>query len=178
MNSIESLEELIEKLNHSEHSNQGKVIKQMNIPKSDFEEYASWDKKGYTRNCINRTNDYELVLLCWEKGDVTPIHGHDGQKCWVYQIEGQMTEIRYEESTSGNLVETNRTQLSRGKLTFMNNTMGYHKLNNDTDGRAMTLHIYVSPITKCEVFNDKKGDFEFKELEYDTINGMSLTEVD
>ena len=69
-------------------------------------------------------------------------------------------------------------QLSPGKLTFMNSTMGYHKLNNDTNGRAMTLHIYVSPITSCEVFNDQKKDFEFKELEYDTINGIALTEVE
>ena len=178
MNSIESLEELIEKLDHSNSSNQGKIIKQMNIPISDFEAYSSWNKKGYTRNCIHRTDEYELILLCWKKGDTTPIHGHDGQNCWVYQLEGQITEFRYEKIGLGNLVETNRMRLIPGKLTFMNNTMGYHKLRNDTNGRAMTLHVYVSPISSCEVYNDKKLAFELKELEYDTINGMALTEVE
>ena len=177
MDCIESLEALIEQLDHSNSSNQGKIIKQMNIPISDFEAYASWDKKGYTRNCICRTDEYEMILLCWGKGDVTPIHGHGGQKCWVYQIEGQITETRYEKMPDGQLTEVNRMQLNPGKLTYMNNTMGYHKLNNDTNGRAMTLHVYVLPITSCEVFNDKKNNFESKELEYDTVNGIALAEV-
>lgn len=178
MDSIESLEELVEKLNHSNSSNHGKIIKQMNVPISDFETYASWNKKGYTRNCIHRTDEYELILLCWKKGDTTPIHGHDGQNCWVYQLEGQITEFRYEKSGLGNLIETNRMQLIPGKLSFMNNAMGYHKLKNDTNGRAMTLHVYVSPISSCEVYNDKKLTFELKELEYDTINRMNLTEAE
>ena len=178
MDSVESLEELIEKLDHSDSFNLGKVIKQMNIPLSDFETFASWDKEGYTRNCIRRTNEYELILLCWKKGDATPIHGHGGQRCWVYQIEGQLTEIRYDKNDSGHLIEIDRKLLTPGNLTFMNNSMGYHKLNNETNGRAMTLHIYVSPITSCKVFNDNKKDFELKEMEYDTINGIALAEVE
>ena len=144
MEAIKSIEELIEKLDHSDISNQGEILKNTNIPLSDFEAYASWDKNTYTRNCIYRTDEYEMILLCWKKGDETPIHGHDDQNCWVYQLEGKLTEIRYEKTESGNLTETNRLQLLPGKLTFMNAAMGYHKLNNDNDLRAMTLHVYVS----------------------------------
>jgi len=169
MDSAQSLKELIECLNYSEPSNQGKILKQMNIPISDFEAYASWDENGYTRNCINRTDEYELILLCWSKGNTTPIHGHDGQKCWVCQLDGNITEFRYKKNESGALVETNRMQMGPGKLSFMNEEMGYHKLMNDTDGRAMTLHVYVSPITSCEVFNTEKNDFVVKEMEYDTV---------
>ena len=177
MDCIESLEKLIKNLDESSPENHGKIIKKMDIPVSEFEEFASWDKEGYTRNCINRTDEYELLLLCWKKGDVTPIHGHDGQKCWVYQIEGKVTEVRYEEDNTGDLFETNRMQLSPGRLTFMNDKMGYHKLKNDTDGRAMTLHIYVAPINSCEVFNSGKETFEYKELEYDTIHGITSNEI-
>ncbi|MFT5648489.1 MAG: cysteine dioxygenase [Aureispira sp.] len=178
MDSVESLEDLIECLNHSEPSNQGKILKQMNIPISDFEAYASWAKKGYTRNCINRTKEYELILLCWKKGDITPIHGHDGQKCWVYQIEGDITEIRYKKNEADDLIETNKQQLSPGGLTFMNEAMGYHRLINNTDGRAMTLHVYVSPITSCEIFNDEKNDFILKDLQYDTVHQIALAEAE
>jgi cysteine dioxygenase len=177
MDCIDTLEELVEKLDDSNPENHGRIIKKMNIPISEFEEYASWNKEGYTRNCINRTTNYELILLCWKKGDVTPIHSHDGQKCWVYQVQGKVTEVRYEENIAGELIETNRMQLNPGKLTFMNDNMGYHKLNNDTDGRAMTLHVYVSPINSCEVFNPNKEVFEYKKLKYDTHNGISLSKV-
>ena len=175
MEAIKSIEELIEKLDHSDISNQGEILKNTNIPLSDFEAYASWDKNTYTRNCIYRTDEYEMILLCWKKGDETPIHGHDDQNCWVYQLEGKLTEIRYEKTESGNLTETNRLQLLPGKLTFMNAAMGYHKLNNDNDLRAMTLHVYVSPIISCEVFNDSTSAFEVKEMKYDTLNGQAFT---
>lgn len=175
MDAIESLEELIEKLDHSDASNQGEILKKMNIPLSDFEAYASWDKDTYTRNCIYRTDEYEMILLCWKKGNETPIHGHDDQNCWLYQLEGELTEIRYEKMESGDLTEVNRLKLVPGKLTFMNAAMGYHKLNNDNDLRAMTLHVYVSPILSCEVFNDVKSAFEVKEMKYDTINGMAFS---
>ena len=178
MGSVESIEELIEEFDHSDPASQGKIIKQMNIPISEFEAYASWNKEGYTRNCIHRTKEYEMILLCWDKGDETQIHGHGGQKCWVYQIEGQLTEIRYDKNESGDLIEIDQMELNPGKLTFMDNTMGYHKLNNDDKGRAMTLHVYVSPIITCEVFNDEEEAFEFKEMVYDTINGVALTEAE
>jgi cysteine dioxygenase len=177
MNCIDTLNELIEKLDKSNPENHGRIIKNMDIPIDEFEEYASWNKEGYTRNCINRTDNYELILLCWKKGDITPIHNHNGQKCWVYQVQGQVTEVRYEENNSNELIETNRMKLNPGKLTFMHDSMGYHKLKNDTEGRAMTLHIYVSPINSCEVFNPQKETFEFKELEYDTYNPNSLNKV-
>lgn len=174
MNSVDSLEGLIKILNDAETSNHGKIIKEINIPISEFESYASWEEDGYTRNCIYRSDDYELILLCWDKGASTPIHGHDGQKCWVYQIEGEISEIRYEKFNSGDLFETNRIQLDLGKLTFMNNSMGYHKLSNGNERRAMTLHAYVLPITSCEYYCDDKGDFQTKNLEYDTIEGHSI----
>jgi cysteine dioxygenase len=178
MNSIESLEELIEKLDQSDSYKLGRIIKQISIPITNFEAYASWNNNAYTRNCIKRTNEYELILLCWNKGDATPIHGHGGQNCWVYQIEGQMTEVRYERIGRGKLIEKDRIQLDPGMLTFMNNAMGYHKLSNDSFYRAMSLHLYVSPITSCEVFNDRDETFGVIELEYDTINGNALTEVE
>ena len=174
---IESLEELIEQLDHSDPSKQGKMIKQMNIPASEFEAFASWDKDSYTRNCIHRTDEYELILLCWKKGDTTAIHGHDGQDCWVYQLEGKLNEIRYNKNESGDLIEKKRMQLLPGNLTFMSNIMDYHKLSNETNDRAMTLHVYVSPISSCQVFNAKNEVFEVKELEYDSINGMAFREA-
>jgi len=177
MHIVKSLETLIQKLKQSDTSNHGKIIRNINIPLSDFEAYASWNDEGYTRNCICRTKECELILLCWNKGAATPIHGHDGQKCWVYQIEGQMTEVRYEKFESGDLFETNRMQLNPGKITFMNNAMGYHELINDTDGRAMTLHAYILPIDSCEVYCEEEEGFKSKDMEYDTVEGNTLAEI-
>ena len=168
MTFITSVEELIDQLQNEAPENYPKIIKNIKIPGEAFQSFAVWNPNRYTRNCLERTADFELVLLCWNKGDLTPVHDHSGQKCWVYQIDGKVREVRFEKDEAGNLQETSKLLLSPGKLTYMEDRMGYHMLKNETDGRAMTLHLYVEPIDSCEVYNKEIAAFESKELAYDT----------
>ncbi len=148
----------------------------MHIPISDFEKYIYWKKEGYTRNCIVKTENFELILLCWNKGDSTTIHGHDNQKCWVYQVSGEMTELRYKKNSQEDLVECNRLILTTGKLCYIHDSMGYHLLKNDSNKNAITLHLYTKPVNKCDIYNPDKKMFEERILDFDTING-ELTKV-
>lgn len=172
MNSIETLNELIETLNESDPEDYVNLAKNMNIPKSEFKKYAYWKPGEYTRNCIERTPVYELILICWNPGDETQVHGHDEQRCWVCQIDGMTREIRYEVDSDGKLTECNRMVLTPGRLTYMEDEMGYHSLKNCTDERSMTLHLYISPIDSCKVFEGSEDAFEIKELRYDSYKGI------
>lgn len=172
MNRIESLNELIETLEDCEPEDYVKLAKHMSIPKSDFEKYAHWKPDGYCRNCIERTDTYELVLICWNPGDETPKHGHSDQRCWVYQVEGKINEVRYKVSESGSLEACNELELSPGRLTYMEDSMGYHSLKNHSNDRSMTLHLYISPIDSCKVFDATEESFIVKELKYDSYKGV------
>lgn len=167
---ITSIEQLISAFEDAEPSEQAGILKQMEIPVAAFEEYANWDDDGYTRNCIVRKDTFEMILLCWSPGAVTPIHGHDGQNCWVYQVDGSVRERRYAESDTGFTV-TNDMVLNAGRLCYMHDRMGYHSLENESGKTSMTLHIYANPIDRCKVFNEKRGCFETVEMEYDSIEG-------
>ncbi len=81
MKSIQTLSKFIETLDESEIASFPKIIKSLAIPKEEFYKYATWNQDKYTRNCIIRTPSYELILLCWENKQETPIHEHGGQKC-------------------------------------------------------------------------------------------------
>ena len=169
MQTINSITEFIEKLDGSEIKSFPKIIKSLEIPFSEFEKYATWNKERYTRNCIARTNNFELILLCWNKNQETPIHEHGGQKCWVYQVNGEVAEYRYQKEKTGELTETSKANLTSGNITYMDARMGYHSLKNTYNNRCMTLHIYVSPIDSCEVFCEDDETFMTKELKYDSI---------
>ena len=174
---ITSVEELINHLQNEVPANYPKIIKKIGIRREAFESFASWDDRKYTRNCLGRTKDFELVLLCWNKGDITPIHDHSGQKCWVYQIDGNVSEVRFKKEATGELNETSHLLLTPGRLTYMEDRMGYHALRNETDGRAMTLHLYVEPINSCGVYNEEKEVFESKDLAYDTFSVPLAEEI-
>ncbi len=173
MNPIITVDQLTEALGEIEPHEHAKVMKRIKIPAHELEPYATWSKESYTRNCLARTQEYELILLCWEIDAKAPIHGHGGEDCWVYQVQGTVEEIRYEQDAEI-LIETNRMELTPGRLTYMNDRMGYHTIGNISNQRAMTLHIYASPIDTCKVYNDQKDCFEIKEMSYHTFKGEEV----
>lgn len=170
-NEITSIEQLISCFDDAEPAEQVSVLKRIQIPVSDFENYATWsDEGGYTRNCIARLNGFEFILLCWNPGAITPLHDHAGQNCWVYQVDGSVRERRYKKD--GEAFElTNDMVLDAGRLCYMHDRMGYHTLENESNIRSMTLHVYANPIDRCQVFNEEKACFETVEMQYDSIEG-------
>ena len=168
---INSLTDLITKLKKTDPKDFPKITKQINILASEFENYIYWCDESYTRNCIERTENFELMLLCWNNKQATPIHDHGGEKCWVYQISGTVDEVRYKENENGQLEVDHKMTLKPGALTYMDDNMGYHALENNKDSKALTLHLYMKPIDECEVFNTEEKCFESKELAYDTHEG-------
>jgi cysteine dioxygenase len=169
MIAINSIEKLIESLDQSSNAKFPEIIKAINMKYDDFESCMTWKDSAYTRNCIVKTDTYELILLCWEPGAVTAIHDHGGEDCWVYQLEGSICEIRYKDHSDKGIQEVSRQDLKPGSLSFMNDKMGYHAIANHSSKRALTLHVYASPITSCNVYMPKDGQFEAKNLSYDTI---------
>ena len=41
------------------------------------------------------------MLLCWEKGQKSPIHDHSGSNCWVKVLDGQVEESLYDLAEDG-----------------------------------------------------------------------------
>jgi len=168
MHFITTLDELLQVLDQTETSDFPKVMKSLRLHASELKAYQSWKPIGYSRNCIKRTPRFELVLLCWNAGDATPIHDHDGQKCWVYQVKGSINEKRYQKE-GNHIIETSCNPLHPGKLTYMDDRMGYHSLANDNSNKAMTLHFYMAPIDSCGYYCEEEKIFKRKTLAYDTF---------
>jgi cysteine dioxygenase len=171
MDPITSLQQLIDTLDECDPQDYVKVASKMNIPKKDFEDYIFWNDDSYARNCIERTEVYELILICWKPGDKTAVHGHDDQKCWVYQVDGAIHEERFKEK-DGALVSCHNMPLTPGKLSYMEDNMGFHCIDNRSNENAMSLHLYISPIDHCQVFNSKEDKFCEKKLKYDSFKGV------
>lgn len=174
MNPITTVEALVKELENAGDKEQAGILKRIQIPHENYEPYISWCSGSYTRNCIARTEQFEAILLCWDQYAETPIHGHDGQDCWVYQVKGTVEEKRYTRQKNGELSESARLFLREGRLSYMNDHMGYHLIRNTSGHRAMTLHIYSSPIDECEVYCDDSEVFNVVEMEYDTLRGEKI----
>jgi len=173
MTPITTVDELLSEFLEAHPSKQHGILQRLAIPAENFEPYATCDPGSYTRNCIARTEHAEFILLCWDPGAKTKIHDHHGQNCWIFQVKGSIVESRYEEN-SGSLDLSNEAVMEEGSISFMHDTMGYHALENRSNKKGMTLHIYVNPIDQCKVYNEASGLMEVQELEYDSNHELMV----
>src|SRR5688572_30516840 len=63
---------------------------------ADWRDWTMFDADCYTRNLVHREEHYELLLLCWGAGQKSPIHNHQGQRCWMAVLEGEISETLFE----------------------------------------------------------------------------------
>lgn len=68
----------------------------------------------YTRTLVGFDSHFVALLLCWEKGQRSPIHDHAGASCWVKMLAGDLEEVLYERSTDGKLEELQHTLFRAG----------------------------------------------------------------
>jgi cysteine dioxygenase len=168
----QSLNELITALSEGERKDYNQIIRSMKFQIGAFEDHCSWCEKSYTRNCIIANEKFEMILLCWEKGQVTPIHDHGGEECWVKVIDGELGETIYKEDKTDKLSKIKSTISKTGDVSYMIDFMGFHRLENLSNTRSISLHIYAKPIRNCNIFNEDSSKFIRKDLVYSTISEM------
>ena len=171
---FESVNELVSALSEGERPKYAEILRSFNLTSSDLECFASWSSKSYTRNCLEDNEGFELILICWEKGQITPIHDHGGEECWVKVMEGDIQETIYKIDDNGAL-NSGKTRVSKtGDISYMIDFMGYHRLENLSDKRSMSLHVYAKPIRNCQCFDDNSKTFVRKKLKYSTVSELMV----
>ncbi len=162
------IQHLISQLSESTIEDYTTLLQKFDFDQINFKPFESWSNERYTRNCIYKDEQFEVLLLCWKSGQQTSIHGHDGEDCWVYMLEGEMTEVFYTLDSENYLREDRSHVIKPKQLTFMNDKLGYHKLMAGQKGRSVSLHIYARPIKECLSFDMDKKCFVMRKLFYDT----------
>lgn len=170
--SYPSLENFITVLKNSPRSSYSDLMQALVLPAEEVQVFATWSKECYTRNCIFETEQFELILLCWEAGQETPIHGHNGEACWVKILAGMFEEKVYIYNDDRKLLESKTIHSVRNDLSYMEDFMGFHKLKNHGKTRGMTLHLYAKPIRECKMYKESELQFVTKQLNYDTKSNL------
>ena len=110
-------------------------------------EYAHFKDQKYCRNLVHKENDFEIIVVCWKAGQVAPIHGHEGEKCWMRVESGALR-------VSGHL----------------DGPAEIHSVENVYSDDAVSLHVYAKPFSKCDIYCLDSGTVERVELVYDSID--------
>jgi len=165
-----TFEELIEGLQQFFQEDKDKVniddvIEFFNRYKSnreDWAKFAKWDKYKYTRNLMHEGNgNFNLILMCWPEGAVSPIHDHSNSHCFMRVLSGGVKEIRYDwpeqgVKSDGSLVETGTREVGEGATIYMSDELGVHRVENGSHSdKLVSVHLYSPPFQFCKVFDER-----------------------
>lgn len=174
---VEHLDRLVESLRGSFPAAGGRAVTELLAgyarTHEDWRPFALFDEQAYTRNRVARDERFELLLLCWQEGQESPIHNHEGQDCWMAVLDGHIEEVRFpmpEPGHRGPLTASQSLVFERGRVAFIRDEIGLH-LVRPVRGPAVSLHLYARPYDECNVYCPDTGTVRRKRMVDHSVRG-------
>jgi predicted metal-dependent enzyme (double-stranded beta helix superfamily) len=140
--------------------------------------YLRYQPTHYTRNLIHKSSLFELLAICWDVGQVSAIHNHQGQRCWMAVPVGRLAVQNYEVVRADDkgfceLREADRLVMEPGHPAYVEPTTPIHSVLNlpEYGQRAVSLHVYSHPYDRCLVYSLEKRSYCEVPLFYDSEYG-------
>ena len=131
-----------------------RVVSRLRVSPGELTRYQHWSPERYTRTKFYHGDRFEILVLCWQEGQVSPIHDHANSICTMVVLEGAavttMFEVRGEK-----LVEESTSTLAPGAITTVFGG-DIHRVGNPagSGARLMTIHFYLPPIPEMLVWDE------------------------
>jgi hypothetical protein len=151
MNFAENCKELIrEAAVKPERITPGLLCQKVALEMERYFDRIQFSTQRYMRHPILLWEDWEVMLIAWSSGQVTPIHDHRGVMGGMVVVSGTLAEERF--TTPGDRPELvdNRAR-PEGDLSDIGPTV-LHRLA-PTSARAVSLHVYRPPLRTMGIWD-------------------------
>ena len=144
------------------------LLREVSLPETLFKEFMFFKPASYTRNLIYHSEQFELLLLCWDGLISSSIHGHEGEKCWMRVISGELLFTNYKEDSNGSLEIVGGCS---GNAGYVDGPAVIHKVENRHKHQAISMHLYARPFTQCDTYIPGAMEKTKIQLGYDSLYG-------
>ena len=167
------LRRLIEGVSHfRERIGQDDLVRLVNgidLSARDMADFRIFHHHHYVRNLIHRSPQVEILCMCWQSGQRSPIHDHNQSNCVVRVLEGVMTNTDYQLMPSGFIRPTASHDYGAGASEARSEAEIHQVANLQPEGcNLITLHVYSPPLVRLNVFSaeQRNGGRHFYPVEY------------
>ena len=146
--------------------------------------YLFYEATHYTRNLIHKSELFELLAVCWEQGQSSPVHNHQGQSCWMAVPIGRLAVqnydlVRADDRGFCELRAAERVVMDPGHPSYVDPEEPIHAVLNlpEYAHRATSLHVYSRPYDRCLVYAPERHAYWEVPLFYDSEYGRPTARV-
>ncbi len=141
--------------------------------------YLFFSKANYTRNLIFKNDLFECMTICWDIGQVSRIHNHRDQNCWmaapIGRLRVQNFRVEDRDALTGTcrLTPTDAFDMDSKHPAAVNPIEPVHQVLNlpEFAQRAVSVHVYSKPFDSCEVYSRDRGTYFDAPLHYTSEYG-------
>lgn len=149
------------------------------LESDSIQRYLFWSPNFYTRNLIYKDSRFEMMAICWEPGQVSRVHNHCDQRCWmtvpIGRLKGQNFAVEDIDESRGycKLRETDTFEMAECLAAKVELEEPIHQILNlaEYDQRAVSIHIYSKPYDHCISYCRETDTFKDVKLFYTSIDG-------
>src|SRR5687768_7696432 len=174
-------------------------LQETEIDRASLERYAHFRPDMYTRNLVYRDDQLEVMAVCWQPGQRTVIHTHNGQLGWMSVEQGALAVINYKwlacnaadnQNVSGIDCLAGATELDLdrrevqecfpgGPVNTVDKVQTIHQVVVQGKEPVVSVHVYSRPIDSCVAFDLERRSCYRRQLRYYSKYGdVVVTEGD
>lgn len=150
----------------------------------DWKQYALYDETCYTRNriYIDPEERFELIILCWNISQMTPIHNHPESQCFFKLLQGEIHERSYEipkKNKPRKMKEIGTMLYNKiGETGYIDDGMGVHLVENLSPSEVcVTMHLYAPVYKNVRCYDERTGKVEVHGCKNYSIKGVKCERV-
>ena len=108
---------------------------------TDHVEINNFLKNPETNHVLVQNDQIKIVLIRWQPGAESSIHGHAVGGCVFKVLHGKIVEKRYSADEQQRLLAEGTYQ--KDNIAYIDDIMGFHSVGNPYSSPAISLHMYT-----------------------------------
>jgi len=146
---------------------------------AEWQAYKFTNPYKYARNLLEINKEFEMIVLCWEAGQESPIHNHSSQHCWYAVLEGGVEEIYYYFDEKTKTISQGEKHIhNHGDVGHIADEVALHMVRPFSGKTACTLHVYSKPIPMCNIYNPLTAEVTSRVSGFYTVFGKKYAPGD
>lgn len=136
-------------------------LQNTNIAADELEPYLGFKERTYWRHLVCRNEAVEMLVLCWQPGQRTVIHDHNGSVGAVLVQQGVLWETMFDFDEQKGLRYHSVNERQAGAVTGAD-VPDIHQLGNPdvSEQNLVTIHVYSPPLGVLHTYKPGSAQIE------------------
>ena len=122
------------------------LLAKMGLDMADVSPYVEPRAESYSRRCVIRRENFEVLVLTWTPNQRSVAHDHAGSLCGLKVMQGILTERLFEKGPDGRVREMMMSRHGAGSITVDPGILIHSLANESPDEVLVTVHVYSPPL--------------------------------